>query len=141
MDGRVRLLLFDFVLVLALLCLAGLVVDWSVSMYTRLRRRRHSRGGAVGVVVDRHGQVLGTYLDPFAHPKRAARMHDGESPWAPPTTTWGEAPLAWEGFGETEEEALAAANRLRRRHLQLFGLLEQHVLENEARYSAACAVD
>ena len=34
------------------------------------------------------------------------------------------AAFAWEGFGETEEEALAAANRLRRRHLQLFGLLE-----------------
>jgi hypothetical protein len=123
MDGRVRLLLFDFVLVLALLCLLGLVVEGCVSMYMRLRRRRHSRGGAVGVVVDRHGQVLGTYLDPFAHPWRAARMHDADSPWAAPTV-WGESALAWEGFGETEEEALAAANRLRRRHLQLFGLLE-----------------
>jgi hypothetical protein len=30
---------------------------------------------------------------------------------------------AWEGFGATEEEAYLAANRLRRRHLQLFSWL------------------
>lgn len=119
-----RLISFDFVLLLALLCLAGLVVEGAVSMYRRLKRRRHSRGGAVGVVVDRRGRVLGTYLDPFTHPRRVARIHGPESPWSPPSG-WGEAPsFAWEGFGETEEEALAAANRLRRRHLQLFGLLE-----------------
>jgi hypothetical protein len=119
-----KLITFDFVLFLALLCLAGLVVEGAVSMYRRLKRRRHSRGGAVGVVVDRRGRVLGTYLDPFTHPLRVARIHGPESPWSPPAG-WGEAPsFAWEGFGETEEEALAAANRLRRRHLQLFGLLE-----------------
>jgi hypothetical protein len=127
-----RLISFDFVLLLALLCLAGLVVEGTVSMYRRLKRRRHSRGGAVGAVVDRRGRVLGTYLDPFTHPRRVARIHGPESPWSPPAT-WGEAPsFAWEGFGETEEEALAAANRLRRRHLQLFGLLE-HGEEDENR--------
>ena len=115
--------LLDFVLVLALLCLAGLVVEGAVSFYRRLRRRRYSRGGAVGVVMDREGRVLGTYLDPFSDPLRAARMHEGDSVWSP-ATRWGEVANTWEGFGETEEEAFAAANRLRRRHLQLFGLLE-----------------
>lgn len=118
-----RLVSFDFVLLLALLCLAGLVVEGGVALYRRLKRRRHSRGGAVGAVVDRRGRVLGTYLDPFAHPRRLARIHGPDSPWSP-AQRWGDSPFAWEGFGETEEEALAAANRLRRRHLQLFGLLE-----------------
>jgi hypothetical protein len=126
-----RLISFDFVLSLALLCLAGLVAEGAVSMYRRLKRRRHSRGGAVGVVIDRQGRLLGTYLDPFTHPRRVARIHDPDSPWSPPTP-FGETSFAWEGFGETEEEALAAANRLRRRHLQLFGLLE-HGEEDENR--------
>jgi hypothetical protein len=118
-----RLVSFDFALLLALLCLTGLVVEGGMSLYRRLKKRRHSRGGAVGAVVDRHGRVLGTYLDPFAHPRRVARIHGADSPWSP-AQRWGDSPFAWEGFGETEEEALAAANRLRRRHLQLFGLLE-----------------
>ena len=113
----------DFALVLALLRLAGLLAEGGMLLYRRLRRRRYSRGGAVGVVVDRSGRVLGTYLDPFSHPWRAARMHDETSVWSPPAR-WGESANAWEGFGETEEEASASANRLRRRHLQLFGLLE-----------------
>jgi hypothetical protein len=118
-----KILSLDLVLLLAMVCLGGLVVEGGASIYRRMRRRRHSRGGAVGVVVDRAGQVLGVYLDPFAHPWRSARMHGPESPWSP-AARWGENSNAWEGFGETEEEALAAANRLRRRHLQLFGLLE-----------------
>ncbi|HEX5869206.1 MAG TPA: hypothetical protein VFY65_02255 [Longimicrobium sp.] len=126
-----RLISFDFVFLLALLCLAFLVVEGAVSFYRRLRRRRHSRGGAVGVVIDRSGRVLGTYLDPFTHPRRIARIHEADSPWSP-TVSWGESAQTWEGFGETEEEALAAANRLRRRHLQLFGLLE-HGEEDENR--------
>jgi hypothetical protein len=115
--------LFDFVLVLAILCLAAMLVEGGVSMVRRLRRRRRSQGGAVGVVIDREGRMLGTYLDPFAHPRRAARMHGPESPWSP-DVAWGESGNTWEGFGETVEEAVASANRLRRRHLQLFGLLE-----------------
>jgi hypothetical protein len=116
-------IVLDFVMVLALLCLAGLLVEGGISLYRRLRRRRYSRGGAVGVVVDREGHVLGTYLDPFSHPWRAARMHEADSVWSP-AARWGESANTWEGFGETEEEAAASANRLRRRHLQLFGLLE-----------------
>jgi hypothetical protein len=122
MEGAMRLLGFELVLFLAMLCLAGLVFEGGASIYRRLRRRRHSRGGAVGVVVDQQGKVLGTYLDPFGHPWRAARMHGPGSPWSP-AARWGESANAWEGFGETEEEALASANNLRRRHLQLFGLL------------------
>jgi hypothetical protein len=118
-----KLALFDFVLVLAMLCLGGMLVEGGLSFYRRMRRRRVSRGGAVGVVVDRHGHVLGTYLDPFSHPWRAARMHEADSVWSP-AASWGEAVNTWEGFGETEEEAAASANRLRRRHLQLFGLLQ-----------------
>lgn len=117
-----KLALFDFVLVLAMLCLGGLLVEGGISFYRRMRRRRYSRGGAVGVVVDRDGRVLGTYLDPFSHPWRAARMHESDSVWTP-AVRWGETANTWEGFGETEEEAVASANRLRRRHLQLFGLL------------------
>lgn len=119
-----RLISFDFVLFLALLCLAGLVLEGTVSLWRRLRRRRHSRGGAVGAVVDRQGRLLGTYLDPFTHPRSLARIHGPDSAWTP-AAGWGEeTQFAWEGFGETEEEALIAANRLRRRHLQLFGLLD-----------------
>jgi hypothetical protein len=116
-------LALDLVLVLAVLMMAGLVVDGAFHLYRHLRRRRHSRGGAVGVVIDREGRLLGTYLDPFAHPWRSARMHGPESPWSKPGP-WGEPATAWEGFGETEEEAFMHANRLRRRQVQLFGLLE-----------------
>ena len=115
--------LYPFMLVPALLCLAGLLLEGGISFYRRMRRRRYSRGGAVGVVVDREGRVLGTYLDPFIHPWLTARMHESDSVWSP-EARWGESANTWEGFGETEEEAAASANRLRRRHLQLFGLLE-----------------
>ena len=131
-----KLLSLEFVMVVALISLTGLVLEGALSIYWRLRRRRHSRGGAVGVVVDRHGTILGTYLDPFAHPWRAARMHGPESPWSPPAE-WGESANTWEGFGETEEEAFTSANRLRRRHLQLFGLLEPGEDENSSDHGIA----
>lgn len=124
-----KIILLDVVLALAILTVAALTVEGAVSILRRARRRRRSGGGARGVVIDRAGRVLGSYLDPFAHPWRAARLHGPESPWAPPAR-WGETPAAWEGFGETEEDAFTAANRLRRRHLQLFGLLEPDEGEN-----------
>ena len=116
-------LALDVVLVLAGLIVAALAVEGAISLARRARVRRRSGGGAVGVVVDRAGRVLGSYLDPYAHPWRAARMHGPGSPWTP-RAPWGEVAAAWEGFGETEAQARAAANRLRRRHLQLFGLLD-----------------
>ncbi|HYW06113.1 MAG TPA: hypothetical protein VE913_04100 [Longimicrobium sp.] len=87
-----------------------------------LRRRRASKGGAFGVVVDRGGAVVGTYLDPFGHPWRSPRIHGADSPWV--VAEAGGKAWAWEGFGRTRDEARTAANRLRRRHLQLLGLLQ-----------------
>jgi hypothetical protein len=75
------------------------------------------------VVLSRDGGVLGTYLDPFGHPWRAPRIHGDDSPWVQRSPT--EKVWAWEGFGATEDEAREAANRLRRRHLQLLGLLDE----------------
>jgi hypothetical protein len=40
--------------------------------------------------------------------------------------------MAWEGFGASEEEALRAANRLRRRQLQLFAWLEDDGQEDDS---------
>jgi hypothetical protein len=118
-----RVALLQFVLLIALVCMAGVVADGGVRLLRHRRRRRHTRGAAVAVVVDRDGTVLGSYVDPFGHPWRAARVHGPESPWRP-AEPWRPHAYAWEGFGSTEEEALASANRLRRRHLQLFRLLE-----------------
>lgn len=75
--------------------------------------RRLRTAGAVGVVVDRHGALLGTYLDPYTVRTRPPRLHHAGSPWTP------NGGHAWEGFGATQHEALANANRLRHRHLRL----------------------
>jgi hypothetical protein len=124
------------VLVIAILCMAGIVVDGAVGLLRHRRRRRHTRGAAVAVVVDRDGTVLGSYLDPFGHPWRSARVHGPDSPWRP-SEPWRPHAYAWEGFGTTEEEACAAANRLRRRQLQLFGLLGSDADEEQARWRAS----
>jgi hypothetical protein len=79
--------------------------------------RRIRACGAVGVVVDRHGALLGTYLDPYTPSTRPPRLHRAGSPWTPGGGH------AWEGFGPTQQEALANANRLRRRHLRLLHVL------------------
>lgn len=107
----------DFAALIAALSALVLAFDAFPRLRAAVRRRRISRGGAFGVVVDRRGRILGTYRDPFGHPWRAPRVHDRESPWVTPGPDgqgW-----AWEGFGATEEEAYTAANRMRRRHLQL----------------------
>jgi hypothetical protein len=117
-----RELFLDFVVSVGLLCGLVLAVDATPRAVASLRRRRAARGGAFGVVVDRRGRVLGTYLDPFAHPWRTAREHGPGSPWVADAP---EGPaMAWEGFGATREEAQLAANRLRRRQLHLLSWLE-----------------
>lgn len=78
----------------------------------RALRRLRTRG-AIGVVVDAHGAVLGTYFDPYARSSLPARLHGTGSPWV------AHGGRAWEGFGRTHAAALASANRLRRRHQQL----------------------
>jgi len=108
---------FDLAIVVAVLSAVVLAVDALPRLTAAWKRRRSAKGGAFGVVLDRRGIVLGTYLDPFGHPWRAPRVHEAGSPWVE-TGIDGQG-WAWEGFGVTEEEAFAAANRLRRRHLQL----------------------
>jgi hypothetical protein len=118
-----RDLIFGVTVGLALLSSFVVLFDFVPRALAAIRRRRASQGGAWGVVLDRAGAVVGTYLDPFGHPWRSPRIHGAGSPWVsaePHEKVW-----AWEGFGATEEEARQAANRLRRRHLQLLGLLEE----------------
>lgn len=123
---------FDLTTVLGLLCGLVLAADTAPRALAAIRRRRAARGGAFGVVVDRAGQVLGTYLDPFGHPWRTPRVHGADSPWVTAAAAYGgDQPMAWEGFGATEEEALNAANRLRRRQLQLFAWLEDDGREDD----------
>jgi hypothetical protein len=133
---EMKVITLDIVLLIAVLCMAGIVVDGGVKLLRHRRRRRHTRGAAVAVVVDRDGTVLGSYVDPFGHPWRSARVHGPDSPWKP-AEPWRPHSFAWEGFGTTEEEAFAAANRLRRRHLQLFGLLEPDPDEERPGWMAA----
>ena len=118
-----RDLIFYVTIALGVLSSIVLLFDFVPRLSTAIRRRRASQGGAWGVVLSREGSVLGTYLDPFGHPWRAPRIHGAGSPWVnalPSEKVW-----AWEGFGATEDEARESANRLRRRHLQLLGLLNE----------------
>lgn len=101
--------------------LAGLsaLVLLADTLSTLRYHRRRRRAGAVGVVVDGEGTVLGIYVDPWIDARTAARVHHEGSPWTEMTPEarrgW-----AWEGFGESADEAREAANHLRRRHLKLF---------------------
>lgn len=113
-----------FVAVLAVLAMLMPLYDLLVAAHKAYRRRRNNQGGAYGVVMDRTGRVLGTYVDPFGDPTRAARLHGPDSPWAQPEPD-GRSTLAWEGFGATEEEARNAAHRIRRLHLQLLPELQE----------------
>ncbi len=124
----------DFACVLAVLSALVVLFDALPRASATLRRMRRSRDGTFGVVVDRHGEVLGTYLDPFGHPWRAPRVHDRDSPWVTSVGPDGQG-WAWEGFGRTEEEAYQAANRMRRRHLQLLPGLSDGGDEDEGHFS------
>lgn len=110
--------LFSFAFALALLPLALFGVDALLRARDAWRRRKQAQGGVYGVVVDRNGQVLGTYVDPLQRPRRASRVHLPGSVWtgSDPSdpTAW-----AWEGQGTTEQEALLAANRLRYMYVSL----------------------
>jgi hypothetical protein len=114
-----RDLLVYLATVLGILASLVALVDSLPRARAALRRRRLNRGGAFGAVVDPRGRVVGLYLDPWGHPWRSARVHEEGSAWVPPGRGW-----ACEGFGTTPEDALASANRLRRRHRQLIGLRE-----------------
>ena len=117
-----RELFLDLTVAIGILCGLLLAVDSAPRALAAMRRRRAARGGAFGVVVDRAGAVLGTYLDPFGHPWRTPREHGPGSPWLA-EAGMGQV-IAWEGFGATAEEALRAANRFRRRRLQLLSWSE-----------------
>jgi len=119
-SNTMRELIFDSVAAVGILCAVVLALDALPRAMAAIRRRRAARGGAFGVVVNRAGEVVGTYLDPFGHPWRTPRVHGADSPWVAATGR----DRAWEGFGATEEEACLSANRLRRRHLQLLTMLE-----------------
>lgn len=104
--------------VLSGLSLLVVLSDAAITAYGRYQARRRRDGGIYGVVVNVEGRVVGTYLDPFATRVGGARLHDSTSAWAKPGPL-GEG-WAWEGFGETPEEARLSAERLRHRHLRLF---------------------
>lgn len=109
---------FVLVAVLGLLSATVMLFDAVAVARASLQRRRRTRNGTYGVVVDSRGATLGVYLDPFAQREQGARVHTGDSVWVTPgPDPW--SGWAWEGFGATEEEARMAANRLRRRYLDL----------------------
>ena len=122
-----------FLLVAALGVLSAVVIfadALAVARRSFLRRRRR-RNGSWGVVLDSRGNELGAYLDPFAQNRQGARVHTGDSPWTSPgPDSW--SGWAWEGFGDTVEEARAEANRLRRRYVQLLPWLGDGAEEEPA---------
>lgn len=108
---------------LALLSAVLILADAVSVGVGRFRRRLRRRNGTYGVVLDGRGNELGIYLDPFAQHMQGARVHTGDSPWTTPgPDPW--SGWAWEGFGQTVDEARAEANRLRRRYVQLLPWLD-----------------
>ncbi|MDQ3556341.1 MAG: hypothetical protein M3409_06150 [Gemmatimonadota bacterium] len=114
----------ELAVVFAALSGVVLVCDALIRARAALQRRRRRREGVFGVVVDRDGRTLGVYLDPFGTLARRSRLHRGDSPWTT-TDPEGRETWAWEGFGVTEPEARAAANRLRRSHLPILPRLDE----------------
>jgi hypothetical protein len=106
------------VFALGIVTLVLVCVDAVLRAREAWRKRRSAQGGVYGVVIDRDGHVLGTYVDPMQPPRRASYVHGPGSVWtgsdpADPTA-W-----AWEGQGATEEEARHAAHRLRQLYVSL----------------------
>lgn len=108
-----RLVFAASMLALALVC-----ADAIMRAREAWRRRRAAQGGVYGVVIDRGGFVIGTYVDPTQRPRRASYVHGPGSVWtgsdSADPTAW-----AWEGQGATEEEARHAAQRLRQLYVSL----------------------
>lgn len=126
MVSDTRMLFFAFWLVsgVAVLAVLLMLVDALPRARAALRRRRSAREGIFGVVIDRDGEVIGVYRDPFAPPTRTARLLDRDSPWTQPHR-YDDPGWAWEGLGATEEEARNAAYRQRRLYLLLHPELDR----------------
>lgn len=101
-----------------IVALALVSVDAVIRARDAWRRRQRAQGGVYGVVIDRSGRVIGTYVDPMQVPRRASYVHGPGSVWtggdSSDSTAW-----AWEGQGETEEEARHGAQRLRQLYISL----------------------
>src|SRR5687768_5097359 len=108
---------FRLVLILGIVAFAVVLTDAFLRGREAWRRRRRANGGVYGVVVDRNGFTLGTYVDPLTPPRRASFVHAPGSAWTSSDpddpTAW-----AWEGQGATEEEARHIAQRLRLMYLK-----------------------
>ena len=106
------------VFVAGMVALALVCVDAVLRAREAWRRRQRAQGGVYGVVIDRNGQVIGTYVDPLQIPRRASYVHGPGSVWTGcdpgDLTAW-----AWEGQGATEEEARHGAQRLRQLYISL----------------------
>lgn len=103
---------------IGLVAMVVLLIDALLRARDAWNRRRMAQGGVYGVVIDRTGATLGTYVDPTQPPRRATFVHGPGSVWtgSDPSdpTAW-----AWEGQGATEMEARFAAYRLRQLYLSL----------------------
>jgi len=106
------------VFALGIVTLVLVCVDAVLRAREAWRKRRSAQGGVYGVVIDRDGHVLGTYVDPMQPPRRASYVHGPGSVWTGSDLAdpmgW-----AWEGQGATEEEARHAAHRLRQLYVSL----------------------
>jgi hypothetical protein len=109
------------------LCLVG--VDLFIRAREDWRERKKVQGGVYGIVVDRRGAVLGTYINPMQPTRRASYAHRPGSAWTDPDdpTSW-----AWEGQGGTAEEARHVANRLRHKHMALIPELNPMLDDDES---------
>jgi hypothetical protein len=118
-----------FVLFVSCVALSLVCVDLVLRAREKWRQRKTVQGGVYGIVVDRKGAVVGTYINPLQPTRRASYAHLPGSAWTDPDdpTSW-----AWEGQGATAEEARHVANRLRHKHMALVPELSSD-FEDESR--------